>query len=146
MKRIYVGVIILLFLIITPILLWYLDDDKPLNVAILDKTVPNETYREHLGVNWFLNHYKYTLDGQPYDVENNYYGTIPKEKTKQVTEKKFPTDYSDYDVIYLADTYGVYKDDLYEEKRLGQRSEKIVGGLEMEEWQSIVARLANKKK
>jgi len=146
MKRIYVGVILLLFLIITPIVWWHLDDDKLLNVAILDKTVPNETYREHLGVNWFLNYYKYTLDGQPYEVENDYYGTIPEEKTKQVKEKKFPTDYSNYDVIYLADTYGVYKDDLYEEKRLGQRSEKIVGGLEMEEWQSIVARLANKKK
>jgi len=146
MKRIYIGVILLLFLIITPIVWWHLDDDKPLNVAILDKTVPNESYREHLGVNWFLNHYKYTLDGHPYKVENDYYGTIPEEKTKQVKEKKFPTDYSNYDVIYLADTYGVYKDDLNEEKRLGQRSEKIVGGLEMEEWQSIVARLANKKK
>lgn len=146
MKRIYIGVILLLFLIITPIVWWHLDDDKPLNVAILDKTVPNESYREHLGVNWFLNHYKYTLDGHPYEVENDYYGTIPEEKTKQVKEKKFPTDYSNYDVIYLADTYGVYKDDLNEEKRFGQRSEKIVGGLEMEEWQSIVARLANKKK
>lgn len=41
-----------------------------------------------------------------------------------MTEKKFPTDYSKYDVIYLADTYGVYKDDLEEEKRFGQRSEK----------------------
>ena len=29
-------------------------------------------------------------------------------------QKKFPTDYSHYDVIYLADTYGVYKDDLNE--------------------------------
>lgn len=49
-------------------------------------------------------------------------------------------------MIYLADTYGVYKDDLGQEKRLGQRSEKIVGGLEMEEWQSIVSRLASNKK
>ena len=31
-------------------------------------------------------------------------------------------------------------------KRLGKRSEKIVGGLEMEEWQSIVGRLASNKK
>lgn len=65
MKRIYIGVVVILILAITPIALWYLDDEKPLNVAILDKTVPNETYREHLGVNWFLNHYKYTMDNQP---------------------------------------------------------------------------------
>ncbi|WP_107924169.1 hypothetical protein [Lysinibacillus parviboronicapiens] len=146
MKRIYIGVVVILILAITPIALWYLDDEKPLNVAILDKTVPNETYREHLGVNWFLNHYKYTMDNQPYDLQNNYYGTIPNDKSKSVTEKKFPTDYSKYDVIYLADTYGVYKDDLEEEKRFGQRSEKIVGGLEMDEWQGIVSRLASEKK
>ena len=146
MKRIYIGVIAILILVITPIAWWYLSDEKPLNVAILDKTVPNETYREHLGVNWFLNHYKYTMDHQPYDVQNNYFGTIPNDESKSVSEKKFPTDYSNYDVIYLADTYGVYKDDLNEEKRLGKRSEKIVGGLEMDEWQAIVARLASNKK
>jgi len=146
MKRIYIGIIITLMLIITPIIIWYLDDNTPLNVAILDKTVPNETYREHLGVNWFLNHYKYTMDNQPYDLVDSYFGTQPDDKLKSVTEKKFPTDYSNYDVIYLADTYGVYKDDLGQEKRLGQRSEKIVGGLEMEEWQSIVSRLASNKK
>lgn len=37
-------------------------------------------------------------------------------KRKEYLKKKFPTDYSNYDVIYLADTYGVYKDDLNEKK------------------------------
>lgn len=146
MKRIYIGIFVAFIVIGTPILIWFLDDKTPLNVAILDKTVPNESYREHLGVNWFLNHYKYTLDNQPYDLTQSYFGTSPDDKSKSVTEKKFPTDYSNYDVIYLADTYGVYKDDLKEQKRLGQRSEKIVGGLEMEEWQAIVSRLASNKK
>jgi len=146
MKRIYIGIIVAFIVISTPIVIWYLDDKTPLNVAILDKTVPNETYREHLGVNWFLNHYKYTLDNQPYELTQNYFGTSPDDKSKSVTERKFPTDYSNYDVIYLADTYGVYKDDLIEQERLGQRSEKIVGGLEMEEWQAIVSRLASNKK
>ncbi|KPN89464.1 hypothetical protein [Lysinibacillus sp. ZYM-1] len=146
MKRIYVGVIVILILILIPIAWWYLKDEKQLNVAIVDKTVPNESYREHLGVNWFLNHYKYRLNDHPYDVKNDYYGTIPNDTTKSVTEKDLPKEYSDMDVIYLADTYGVYKDDLEKEKRLGERSEKIVGGLDAKEWQAIVERLASKKK
>ncbi|MCT1540314.1 MULTISPECIES: hypothetical protein [Lysinibacillus] len=146
MKRIYIGVMVVLVLMIIPITWWYLEDEKQLNVAIIDKTVPNESYREHLGVNWFLNHYKYRLNNEPYDVERDYYGTVPNDETKSVVEKNLPNDYSDYDVIYLADTYGVYKDDLQQTKRLGERSEKIVGGLEQKEWQSIVERLASKKK
>lgn len=146
MKRIYIGVMVVLVLMIIPITWWYLEDEKQLNVAIIDKTVPNESYREHLGVNWFLNHYKYRLNNEPYDVERDYYGTVPNDETKSVVEKNLPNDYSDYDVIYLADTYGIYKDDLQQTKRLGERSEKIVGGLEQKEWQSIVERLASKKK
>lgn len=113
MKRIYIGgVMVVLVLMIIPITWWYLEDEKQLNVAIIDKTVPNESYREHLGgVNWFLNHYKYRLNNEPYDVERDYYGTVPNDETKSVVEKNLPKDYSDYDVIYLADTYGVYKDD-----------------------------------
>ena len=53
MKRIYIGVMVVLVLMIIPITWWYLEDEKQLNVAIIDKTVPNESYREHLGVNWF---------------------------------------------------------------------------------------------
>lgn len=147
MKRIYVAIILFLALIVTPVALWYLSEDKPLKVVVLDKTVPSESYREHLGVNWFLNHYKYVNDGHTYDLAHDYFGTVPDEETNSVSTTEFPTSYSDYDVIYLADTYGVYKDDLNQEQdRLGERSEKIVGGLEPEEWQAIVNRLSEKKK
>ncbi|MDQ0063277.1 hypothetical protein [Paenibacillus harenae] len=149
MKRIYIIVIIVIVVLaalLTPVVWWYAEDEKPLNVAILDKTVPNETYREHLGVNWFLNHYKYTIDEQAYNLKEHYYGTLPNDAAKQVEVKPFPADFNHYDVIYLADTYGVYKDDFTERRRLGERSEKIVGGLEMEEWQNIAARLASPKK
>ncbi|GLC89755.1 hypothetical protein [Lysinibacillus piscis] len=146
MKRIYLAVSIIIMFLAIPIIWWYVEDDKPIHVAILDKTVPNETYREHLGLSWFLNHYKYTLNQQSYDVTKDYYGVKPDDKKKSVTEKKLPTDYSDYDVIYLADMYGVYEDDFKENTRLGERSEKIIGGLTSEEWQSIVNRLASKEK
>ncbi|WP_042478080.1 hypothetical protein [Bacillus ndiopicus] len=146
MKRIYFVMVIVALILITPIIWWYLEDNHAVRVAILDKTVPNETYREHLGITWFLNHYKYQLDGQPYNAEADYFGTIPNDETKKIQEKQFPTDYSDYDVIYLADTYGVYEDDLQAERRLGRRTEKIVGGLTSEEWKNIVNRLMSDKK
>ena len=147
MKRIVSLLILLLILLVTPILLWHFSEEQPLKVAILDKTIPSESYREHLGVNWFLNHYKYVDEGHSYDLKENYFGTVPGEVTRGISTKAFPTNYSNYDVLYLADTYGVYKDDLNKgQERLGERSEKIVGGLEMEEWKAIVNRLAEKKK
>ena len=147
MKRIYSVFLLVLVAIVTAILLWYTKEEQPLKVAILDKTVPNESYREHLGVNWFLNHYKYVNDGKTYDLAKDYYGTEPNEETNSIVSNSFLTNFSDYDVLYLADTYGVYKDDLNKgQERLGERSEKIVGGLEMDEWQAIVNRLAEKKK
>lgn len=149
MKRIVIMVIIVILVLaalLTPIIWWHTEKETKLNVAILNKTVPNETYREHLGVNWFLNHYKYTMDEQAYHLKQHYYGTLPNDAPEQVAEKPFPANFDEYDVIYLADTYGVYKDDFTERERMGERSEKIVGGLEMEEWQTIAGRLAQPQK
>lgn len=146
MKRSYIILIIVLVAITTPFVWWYVEDEKPLHIAILDKTVPDESYREHLGLIWYLNHYKYSIDGEAYNLKKHYYGTLPNDSTKQVDERAFPTDYDHYDVIYLADTYGVYQDDFAVQERLGARSAKIVGGLELEEWQAIVQRLTTPKK
>ena len=147
MRRIFSLLILLLILLVTPNFLWYISEEQPLKVAILDKTVPSESYREHLGVNWFLNHYKYVNNGQTYDLAEDYFGTVPDEENNSISTIAFPTNYSDFDIIYLADTYGVYKDDLNkDQERLGERSEKIVGGLKKEEWQAIVNRLSEKKK
>src|SRR5690606_33289704 len=59
-----------------------------------------------------------------------------------------PTNYSDFDVIYLADTYGVYDEDLpwIKKDREGSRSSKIYGGLEEAEWSAIIDRLNEEKK
>lgn len=55
MKRIYLGIIVVLLLIMIPIALWFVSPTKQLNVAIIDKTVKDESYREHLGLTWLLN-------------------------------------------------------------------------------------------
>lgn len=147
MKRIYLGIIVVLLLIMIPIALWFVSPNKQLNVAIIDKTVKDESYREHLGLTWLLNFLKYEhRDGQ-YDESKDYFGTIPDEKNNSVSTSEIPKDYKDYDAIYLADTYGVYEDDLNsKQERLGARTKKIVGGLESQEWDAIMKRLTSAEK
>lgn len=147
MKRIYFAVVIVILLIAIPIILWFLSPTKPLNMAIIDKTVPNDTYREHLGLNWVLNYLKYEHDGNQFNEKKDYFGTIPDEKSNTVKTKALPTDYSKYDAIYIADTYGVYEDDFKDNtQRLGARTNKITGGLEEKEWNAIMNRLVSDEK
>lgn len=147
MKRIYFGVIIALLLLMIPIVLWLMMPSKELNIAIIDKTVSNESYREHLGVTWLLNYLKYENKDEQYDKSKHYFGTIPDEQQNSVSTRHLPKDYKDYDAIYLADTYGVYEDDLNMTKeRKGERTKKIVGGLELQEWNVIMERLTNLEK
>ena len=111
--------------------------------------MPDETYREHNGLIFLLNHLKYKKQsGASFDPREDYFGFFPSEKDKSYELKALPTDYNDYDVIYLADTYGVYEKDFpwIEKEREGSRSEKIYGGLEVEEWLNIHNRLAKKDK
>ncbi len=149
MKRVYIISLCLLILIMLPTAIWHLQPSKKCSMAIIDKTVPDETHREHNGIVLLLNHLKYTKQsGALYDAREDYFGFSPNEKDKSYALKPLPTNYDDYEVIYLADSYGVYEEDLpwIEKEREGSRSRKVYGGLEEEEWISIVKRLVKKEK
>lgn len=147
MKRIYIGIIIAILLLVIPVAMWLMAPSKQLHVAIIDKTVANESYREHLGITWLLNYLKYEHKNGAYDESNHYFGAVPDKKNNSVSTRQLPTDYTDYDAIYLADTYGVYEDDLeLNKERKGARTEKIVGGLEPQEWNGIMERLTSAEK
>ncbi|MDR7855226.1 hypothetical protein [Tissierella sp.] len=141
MKRFYVIVLSLLILFTLPIILWHLKPYKNLQVAIIDKTVPNELYKEHLGVTWLLNHLKYKdKSNNSYDLANDYFGFSPNVKLESYEVRSLPASYNEYDLIYLADTYGVDREDLpwLEKDKDTSSSEKVYGGLEEEEWANIV--------
>ena len=66
---------------------WYLLPSHPLDIAVLDKTVPASAadaddpvleYRKHYGLFWMLNQRKITnpLTGRAYDAAADYYGTL----------------------------------------------------------------------
>lgn len=94
-----------------PWFLWMLEPAKPLDVIILDKTVPDESFREHKGLIWLLNQQKYvkSADKSPYDYKRDYYGLKPRSGTYDWVE--LPEPMPKADLLYIADTYGRYDGD-----------------------------------
>ncbi len=108
---------------------WRFIEEKPLNVTILDNTVPDKTFREHRGLIWLLNNQKYIKeDNSQYKMETDYFGFFPKEN-KEYDIKLLPKNIENSDMIYIADTYGVYEEEYYNIIREGNRTRKIYGGM-----------------
>nr|WP_050180199.1 hypothetical protein [Domibacillus robiginosus] len=117
------GVLLLLLL---PWIIWELSSTRSEKVVVLDKTVPTDNKREHRALTWVLEHLRFETFGG----EDDYYGYFPERKTK---ERALPDELEDADVIYVADTYGVYD----------QQNDLVYGGLEMNEWETIKQQTAD---
>lgn len=125
--------ILVLLLLLSPYLLWVLAPTRPVQLLAVDKTVPVSGYREHQGLFWLLNHGKYVKpDGSAYRLESDYYGYHPDRGEGDMALTVPP----DLDLIYVADTYGVFEADLGENPR-GVRSRLLYGGLKTEEWNQL---------
>ena len=80
MKKLIAGVVAAVVLLSLPFILWLIQQQNPLDVAIIDKTVPSESYREHKGLTWILNHSRYVTGRQTnYEKDAGYYGFMPNE-------------------------------------------------------------------
>lgn len=136
--------ILLLMVFALPILYWTEAPSTPLNVWIVDKTVPNKDYREHKGLMWVLNSKKIVWEktGQPFRYDADYYGFFHVNKEKYTTEE-IPKTVEKPDLIYLADTYGVYEDDYLTANNEGTRSKLVYGGLSKEELVSLKTNLGD---
>ncbi|WP_312097174.1 hypothetical protein [Niallia sp.] len=134
-KTIVFFLLIILFIgiITSPFWIWKLKNTKELNVLIMDKTVPDSSYREHEGLVWVLNNQKFVKStDDSYIKQKDYVGFKP-DANKNIRVTNLPKDLSKYDVIYLTDQYGVYEEEYYGTNSLGKRSEQIYGGLELED-------------
>ncbi|MFI8687914.1 hypothetical protein [Rossellomorea sp. NPDC077527] len=121
-----VGIVLL---ISAPFWLWQVKGEKDLDLLIIDKTVPDTTYREHKGLMWLLNQQKYVqTDGKRYDLKKDYIGFVPK-KDQTFDIKNIPSSTDQYDAVYIADTYGVYEEEFHNKNVSGKRSSKLYGGL-----------------
>ncbi|MCR8847795.1 hypothetical protein NQ095_05210 [Rossellomorea sp. SC111] len=122
-------IVSIVLLVSAPFWLWQLKKEQNLDVLIIDKTVPDTTYREHKGLMWLLNQQKYVQsNGKRYDLKKDYIGFVPgKDQTFDV--KNIPSSTEKYDAVYIADTYGVYEEEFHNENVAGKRSSKLYGGL-----------------
>ena len=108
---------------------WRLMPPRPLGVAILDKTVPDTSYRGHRALIWLLNHLKFVHPPSlaPYDAATDYAGFVPL-TGRAWSVRPLPPDIGSDRVVYVADTYGVTAADLGEGES-GQSGRLLYGGL-----------------
>ncbi len=137
-----IAVGIILLTLIGSWLFWYIKPAKPLNIYILDKTVPTTDRTEHKSLVWLLNHNKFTLpDGSLYNVNKDYYGFFPLDTKSQEFDFKSLRIHDvkdaalDYDAVYYADTYGVYYNEWYKNQASdADISQKVYGGLNQNDY------------
>ncbi len=136
-RRILPLLILVLGLPLISFLIWLTSPDKNLEIVIVNKTVPNEEFREHQALFWSLNHLKYqTNDGNYYEKESDYFGFHPDKTDKRgishdfenLSKAEIKEKAAKSDVIFFVDSYGVFEDD-FSEIGTGEPSKKIYGGL-----------------
>ncbi|HRW62507.1 MAG TPA: hypothetical protein P5132_03415 [Bacteroidales bacterium] len=123
-------------------ILWLTKESKPLQIFILDKTVPTMERAEHKSFNWILNHNKFVkYTGERYDVNTDYYGFFPLNvKTQEfdfrsirIHDIKSIAD--EYDMLYYTDTYGVYYNEWYKQGTSDvKHTQKVYGGLNQNDY------------
>jgi hypothetical protein len=120
------------------LILWHLIPVSSLEVVIIDKTVPNQRYQEHQSIHWLLNHFRYTKSGgEIYNASLDYLGFFPgndndKYQIKDLSgqnESEINNKIESTRLVYFADTYGVYENDLLEEP-IQNYSKKVYGGMD----------------
>lgn len=106
-------------------LIWQLSPKIPLKLSLVDYTVPFDNYAEHSASVWAFNHLKVvppTITGpvksrETWHRESSYSGPEPfRPYIHRRLHQTLPLDQlkdrkSPFDIIYIADTYGVYRED-----------------------------------
>ncbi|MFA6618640.1 MAG: hypothetical protein WCT23_06200 [Candidatus Neomarinimicrobiota bacterium] len=163
--KLIVIVCVLLF-IVTPLLMWLAwkySEKKKIDIFILDKTVLNRTYQEHLSFNWVLNNNRFVkTNGHNFLPGNDYYGFFPDERggydiydLESKSNKELEQLSYDYDMVYYIDLYGIYWAEWHSEYpyikpeqspfKVGERSELLYGGLTENELEFLKLMKAQKK-
>lgn len=135
-----VGIIILI--LFGSWLTWFLKTEKPINIYILDKTVPAMERTEHKSFNWILNHNRYVKpDGDLYNANIDYYGFFPLNSKSQefdfrsIRIHEIEDIANKYDMLYYADTYGVYYNEWYKKGTKDvKHTQKVYGGLNQNDY------------
>lgn len=134
--------VVLLLLIAGSFLIWAVKPSRPLDVFILNKTVPTQQRHEHRSLHWVLNHHKYVKkDNSRYQLKKDYYGFFPinpeeeKFDFRSLSLRDVERISDSVDMAFYADTYGVYYNDWYTGKGPDvSDTQKVYGGLNQNDY------------
>lgn len=141
MKKPLIIAIILVVILILPFISfirWSFQDKKPVDIVILDKTVPTPDRLKHKSFNWILTNERFVKKAKKssYSYRKDYYGFAPTRplKEKGYTKKEYRLSEmmslpDSVDALYIADTYGVFFNDWYAGINKSRKSRRIYGGL-----------------
>ena len=140
-KPLLITLIIIAVLLLLPavsFIRWVFQEKKPIDVVILDKTVPTLDRLGHRSFVYILTNDRFVRKekGGSFSVAKDYYGFIPLRpvREKQFRKRDFRlTELIDLaennDAMYYTDTYGVFFNDWYQGIKKARRSRKLYGGL-----------------
>jgi len=142
MKKILLITFIILILVLALPLInffrWSFQEKKPIDIVILDKTVPTLDRLKHKSLTWILTNERFVRKSSKssYSYKKDYYGFSPTRPLKDrgsIRKEYHLSEMMDLpnktDAIYFADTYGVFFNDWYAGVNRSRRSRKIYGGL-----------------
>ena len=124
-KPLLITTIILVLVLALPFinyLRWSFQEKKPIEIVILDKTVPTLERLNHKSLTWVLNNGRFVKKDKKnsYSFKKDYYGFAPTRPLKDRGNTKNEYHLSDLidlpakvDALYFADTYGVFFNDWY---------------------------------
>lgn len=141
MKKIMLFTTALLLLPPCMWLAWCLTPHRKLTVAIIDKTVANPDRQEHLSLDWVLNYLRFSkTNSSGYQPSRDYFGFFPENDHHYRLKglERFGNDdldrlSADADLVYFADTYGIYGGDGYSPASAGL----LYGGMSAEDLQLL---------
>ena len=140
-KSLLITLIILAVLLLIPavsFIRWAFQEKKPIDIVILDKTVPTLERLGHRSFTYVLTNARFVRKekGGSFSAAKDYYGFIPLRpiREKQFRKKDFRlTELIDLaennNALYYTDTYGVFFNDWYQGIKKTRRSRKLYGGL-----------------
>ena len=140
-KPLLIVIVILALLLVLPVInliRWTFQEKMPLDIIILNKTVPTLERIKHKSLVWTLTNERFVKKERKssYSFRKDYYGFSPTRPLKERGSTRREYRLSDMidlpeqnDVLYIADTYGVFFNDFYVGINKSRKSRKLYGGL-----------------
>ncbi len=141
-KPLLIVIIILVVILALPVInlfRWTFQTKKPLDIIIVDKTVPSLEREKHKSFDWILTNERFVkkVKKTSYSATKDYYGFIPEHPAKN--KKWHKGDYrlnevldslsKNCEAVYFTDTYGVFFNDWYQGINKSRRSRILFGGM-----------------